>query len=144
MRLYGTQVAVLGCLHVLNVGGTSIARAQSTPVQPERGAHGGQVIRASDHQVELRVDSLGLMQVWLLNTRAEPDSVPANATATLRGGGDRYSITLRPDSAGRRLVGRFNPHHFRIFEVELSLPVAGKRRTLRFPYPSDLPFHSHH
>ena len=102
------------------------------------------MIRTSDHQVELLVDSLGLMQVWLLSIRSEPEPVPANAKATLRGGGDRYSITLRPDSAGRRLMGRFEPHHFRIFEVELSLPLDGKRRTLRFPYPRDLPFHSHH
>lgn len=144
MRLHWTHAAVLGCLYAFNVGRTSIAGAQSTPVQPDRGAHGGQVVRTSDHQVELLVDSLGLMQVWLLNTRAEPESVPATAKATLRGGGDRYSITLRPDSAGRRLVGRLNPHHFRIFDVELSLQLAGKRRTLRFPYPSDLPFHSHH
>ena len=144
MRLHWTHAAVLGCLHVLSLGWTSSARAQSKPVQPERGAHGGQVARTSDHQVELLVDSLGVMQVWLWNPRSEPEDVPASAKATLRGGGDNYSITLRPDSSARRLVGRFEPHHFRIFEVELSLPLAGKRRSIRFPYPRDLPFHSHH
>lgn len=144
MRLHWTHVAVLGFLHVLSLGRASIARAQSKPVQPERGAHGGQVARISDHQVELLVDSLGLMQAWLLNARSEPEDVPASAKATLRGGGDNYSITLRADSTARRLVGRFDPHHFRIFEVELSLPLAGKRRTVRFPYPPGLPFHSHH
>ena len=142
-RRYWLATAAVGCLY-LNLAMAPGAGAQTEAVPAERGAHGGRLAQAGDEQIEMLVDSLGLMQVWLWSTQSEQGKVPANAKATLRGGGDNYSIPLRADSTGLRLVGRFDPHHFRIFEVELSLLLGGKRRSVRLPYPRDLPFHSHH
>lgn len=111
----------------------------SQPVFTAAGAFGREA------HVELLVDSLGLMQVWVWNARSELESIPEQAQATLRGGGgDQYRITLSADSASTRLVGRFEPHHFRIFDVELTLCSTASGVSFFSPTPREIPFHSHH
>lgn len=99
--------------------------------------HGGEVLEVADHHVEFKADSLGAIQVWLLDAKQRVIAAPTGATVTLMGGSDKQvTLLLQADPTSQRLVARFDTRKFTSFLAVVSLSIDGKRHNLRFRYPS--------
>lgn len=99
--------------------------------------HGGDIVEVSEHHIEFKADSSGMVQVWLLDAKEQPIAPPAGATVSLMGSnGSHVTVPLEVDRGAERLIGKFDPQRFKAFQAVVTLQVAGARHNLRFRYPS--------
>lgn len=135
---------VIGIACLLNTGalGPQIAWGQKAthPQDHQHSSpHGGQVVEASKHHLELVVKDHTMIQVYLYDEQMRPVALPTpEATLYLRlPGNTNHTLTLTATGSGAEAAWTTRTdalQHVSTFEAALRVTLAGETRNIRFMY----------
>ncbi|MBM3226352.1 MAG: hypothetical protein FJZ47_21525 [Candidatus Tectomicrobia bacterium] len=119
-------------------------KVQSQHDHQHTAPHGGQVVEASKHHLELVVQDHAIIKVYLYNEAMQPVALPTpEATLYLRLPGNKnHTLTLSATGSGTEAAWTVRTEvlqHVSAFEAALRVSLAGETRNVRFTYKKFLP-----